>query len=135
MNSHTVKIQNIFNIIFKGSNPRNEREFNDVIEDIIEDKIYNIINDIEKKNITWKLYSLWAFGNDASECCVCEDIPDHYIQCHTCDTIICNYCFENIKLCGNSFHIIIINDMKGQLGAYYCNDCYDNYKKTTVSSL
>jgi len=106
----------IFNKVFTSYNPRNEREFEDVINDIIK----------EVKNITWNTYSIWAFGSDATQCCVCEDTPEHYIQCHTCDHIICNDCFDNDVLCGDSFYMITITNTKGQLGSYYCKQCYSN---------
>lgn len=119
----------IFTKIFKTYNPRNEREFDDVIYDVIDnankkykEPLFQRI-DIDKTVVNWKTYALWAFGNDATECCICEDIPEHYIQCHTCDKIICNDCFNNYKLCGDAFHMIITTDTKGELGAYYCKDC------------
>ena len=101
--------QAIFRKIYR-INPRNEREYDDIIEDL--------------KGITWKTYALWAFGDDATNCCVCEDIPEHYIKCHTCDEIICNDCFENDRLCGDAFCMIVTTDAKGELGAYYCKECY-----------
>ena len=98
----------IFQMIYK-INPRNEREYNDIIEYL--------------NRVTWKTYALWAFG-DYTNCCICEDIPDHYIKCHTCDEIICNDCFENDRLCGDAFRMIVTTDTKGELGAYYCKECY-----------
>ena len=117
MNVHqivTPSIHNVYNTIFTCYNPRNEREFDD-------------INDIQE--LKWKEYSIWAFGSDATECCVCDDIPEHYIQCHTCEKIICNDCFMNDVLRGDSFYMIITTDIKGQLGAYYCNICYTSIHK------
>lgn len=116
-----VKVQQrIFNKIYKDTNPRNEREFDDIIT--------TYEKTLEKSDITkmWKTYSLWAFGSDATACCVCEDIPEHYITCHTCNEIICNDCFENDILRGDSFYMVTITDQKGQMGAYYCKTCYNN---------
>jgi len=119
------KVQyNIFHKVFKVANPRNEREYDDIIGNVIKDVIKDDIKDIQE--LKWKEYSIWAFGSDATECCVCDDIPEHYIQCHTCEKIICNDCFVNDVLRGDSFYMIITTDIKGQLGAYYCNNCYTN---------
>lgn len=112
---------NVYNTIFTCYNPRNEREFDDIKDEIK-----------DEKDITWNSYSIWAFGEDATPCCVCEDIPEHYIQCHTCEKIICNDCFENDVLRGDSFYLITVTNTKGQLGAYYCETCY---KTSNVSSF
>jgi len=145
---------NIFHKIFNGYNPRNEREFEDIIDDNIrditekykekynllkaaglEEKIdihielgftrENIVDELflsivnEKVDTSWKTYALWAFGSDATCCCICEDIPEHYIQCRTCNEIICIDCFENSILRGDSFYTINTNNE-----IYYCHECY-----------
>ena len=116
---NSLIFQTICSNIFKEVNPRNEREFDDVIKDQL--------------NITWKTYKIWAFGEDALECCICEDIPEHYIECHICEKNICNDCFENDTLRGDSFYMITTTDKKGQLGAYYCEACYNSNINSNIN--
>ena len=112
---------NMFNRIYHTINPRNEREFDDIIDRMV--KKYQKYVPLYNLDKTWKTYALWAFGYDAIGCCVCEDIPEHYIKCHICDKIICNGCFDDNRLCGDAFYKVTTTDKIGELVAYYCKKC------------